>query len=438
MKLLVLAHTPPPFHGQSYMVQILLDCFHPQVRSQTSGPDSQDQVVAGAPIECIHVDMRLSTSIDDIGQRPWAKLGLTLRYAIQAVINRFRYGASTLFYIPAPALTHAIYRDWLVMLICRPFFQRTVFWWQAAGLGRWLQEQAKPWQRQLTLLLLSNPSLSVVMGTETEHDAKALRSRRIAVIPNAIPDPCPDAASEVVAAKARHRESLRRRMVQEGETASAPGIGIFRLLFISLCYREKGLFDALEAVALMNQRLCALHCPVRVQLDVAGRFYLPSEQKEFEERIRQPDLQRVVTAPGAKASDDLSSTAAVQYHGFAAGDAKSRLFRECDCLIFPTYYAAESFGLVVLEAMAHGMDIITTRWRNIPELLPAHYRGLVEPRDPQALARVIELFLHENQGPALRKHFEDHHHIRHFQRRMRQALQDLTRPAYPAPNPAPR
>jgi glycosyltransferase involved in cell wall biosynthesis len=437
MKLVVLAHTPPPFHGQSYMVQILLDCFDPRLQGPASPPVSPDSAET-APIECIHVDMRLSTSVDDIGQRPWSKIGLTVRYAMQAILHRFRYGASTLFYIPAPALPHAIYRDWLVMLICRPFFQRTVFWWQAAGLGRWLQDQAKPWQRALTLLLLSNPSLSVVMGSETEHDARALRSRRIAVIPNAIPDPCPEAAGEVVAAKARHRETLRLQAETRGEITAGSTTGLFRLLFISLCYREKGLFDALEAVALANQRLLARQCAVQVQLDVAGRFYLPSEQQEFEERIRQPDLQRAVRLPGPNACHEPQSTAAVVYHGFAGGDAKSRLFRECDCLIFPTYYAAESFGLVILEAMAHGMDIIATRWRNIPELLPPRYPGLVEPRDPPALARVIELFLHQHHGPELRQHFEDHHHIRHFQRRMEQALQDLNHPVRPGPNGQPQ
>jgi glycosyltransferase involved in cell wall biosynthesis len=426
MKLLVLAHTPPPFHGQSYMVRILLDCF----------PSPSASTVA---VQCVHVDFRLSSSVDDIGQRPWTKLRLVLRYAAEAVFKRFRYRADTLFYIPAPALPHAIYRDWLVMLLCRPFFRQTVFWWQAAGLGAWLEHQAKPWQRRLTRLLLGRPSLSVVMGTETEHDAHALGSRQVVVVPNTIPDPCPDDADQVVEAKVQHRESLVRAIENNatGSASEAP-TGLFRLLFISLCYREKGLFDAMEAVALINRQLASRNSPVRVQLDVAGRFYLPSEQSEFEERIRKPDLQRAVAPHNANLEVSQHVMPAVVYHGFAGGDAKNRLFRECDCLIFPTYYAAESFGLVILEAMAHGMDIIATRWRNIPELLPADYPGLVEPRDPPGLAATIDLFLRQQHGAQLRRHFEDHHHLRHFQQRMEKALMGLAEVSGDASNRVPR
>ena len=51
MKLLVFAHVPPPFHGQSFMVQQLLD----ELRS---GDDQS--------IEIFHVNSRLSKEVDDI------------------------------------------------------------------------------------------------------------------------------------------------------------------------------------------------------------------------------------------------------------------------------------------------------------------------------------------------------------------------------------
>jgi len=52
---------------------------------------------------------------------------------------------------------------------------------------------------------------------------------------------------------------------------------------------------------------------------------------------------------------DLADLRLVEYCGFVTGAEKSRLFREADVFCFPTYYPAESFGLVVLEAMAHGL-----------------------------------------------------------------------------------
>jgi glycosyltransferase involved in cell wall biosynthesis len=431
MKLLVLAHTPPPFHGQSYMVRILLDALAQTNQPPPTGPavsTPADRSIPQPLIQCVHVDFRLSNSIEDIGQRPWVKLGLLLKYCLQAIWIRIRGHADTLFYIPAPGLRNALYRDWLVMLCCRPFFRRRVYWWQAADLGAWLKSDARPWERRLTRLLLGRPDLSIVMGSETEQDARELCSLRTAVVPNAIPDPCPADAAELVRTKSQlravHAQQLEARVDVNPSPAPQPR---FRLLFISLCHREKGLFDAVEALALVNRHLTTTGARLRVELDVAGRFYLPTEQSEFEERIRQPDLllpaETATNTPPDAPSPELVS--AVRYHGFAGGAAKDRLFRDADCLVFPTYYAAESFGLVLLEAMAYGLDIIATRWRNIPELLPPGHPTLVNPKDPADVANAIQRLFQRYHGDRLRRHYEQFHSVEGFREKVTVALLDL-------------
>ena len=415
MKLVVLAHTPPPFHGQSYMVRILLDCF-PSVERPPA-------------VECIHVDFRLSTSVDDIGQRPWSKLRLLFRYCFQAIRARFRHGVTTLLYVPAPALRHAIYRDWIVMLCCRPFFQKRVYWWHAAGLGIWLRDHANPVERWLTNALVTRPDLSLVLGTETEIDARLLRSRQIALLPNAIPDPCPDLAPELVRQKATRRVAGRAALnpsALQQSTDSAPNANsaLFRLLFIGLCYSQKGLFDTVEAVARANERLAHRGSRARVHLDVAGRFFLQDEQRQFEERIRRPDLLLSKRASNTPIPTGPANVA-VAYHGFVSGAEKDRLFRDTDCLVFPTYYPAESFGLVILEAMAYGLDVIASRWHSIPELLPPNHPGLVEPHDPADLDAAIDLHLEQYHGERLRKHYEENFALARFQERFQGALLKL-------------
>ena len=135
----------------------------------------------------------------------------------------------------------------------------------------------------------------------------------------------------------------------------------------------KGLFDAIDAVALANQQAPA---GIRIDLTVAGSFWNDSEKKEFEQRLSSPDL--------LKANKPL-----VQYVGFANGADKKRLFMESDCFCFPTYYPAESFGLVLLEAMAYGLPIVASRWRMVPELLPPNYSFLVEPQCPKELCAAL-------------------------------------------------
>lgn len=428
MRLLVLAHTPPPFHGQSYMVRTLLEALAqppPPAPPPPAVPSDLEPKPLG--VQCSHVDFRLSDSIEDIGRRPWIKLGLVLKFCAQTVWVRFRDGADTLFYIPAPGLRNALYRDWLVMLCCRPFFRRRIYWWQAAGLGAWLTTEGRPWERKLTRLLLDQPDLSIVMGSETQMDARAFRSRQTVVVSNAIPDPCPDDAADLVRARAQRRIQLAQQLqARSPDRAPAAPPARFRLLFISLCHREKGVFDAVEAVALVNRRLANDGAPLRVELDVAGRFYLPAEQTEFEERIRQPDL-RIPSSAAAGATDSTmsASSPAIRYHGFAGGSAKDQLFRGADCLVFPTYYAAESFGLVLVEAMAYGLDIIATRWRNIPELLPADHPTLVNPRSPTELADAIHRLFHRYDGARLRQRFEQSYSAERFRESLLRALRSL-------------
>src|SRR6185436_17832121 len=120
-------------------------------------------------------------------------------------------------------------------------------------------------------------------------------------------------------------------------------------------------------------------------------------------RIRVRSFSAPDTNPWYKtAGSDLTEPEpAVLYHGFVSGAEKERLFRECDALCFPTYYEAESFGLVLLEAMAFGLPVIATRWRMIPEVLPKDY-PLIEPRSPEQIVLAIKRLLTSEEGLRLR------------------------------------
>jgi glycosyltransferase involved in cell wall biosynthesis len=173
---------------------------------------------------------------------------------------------------------------------------------------------------------------------------------------------------------------------------------------MSLCCREKGLFDAVEAVTLANRKLSEAGSSVRVQLSVAGTFWHTGERAEFDARVSKPDLElELAVAPGATGA--LERQRAVRYLGFVEGENKRRLLIESDCFCFPTYYPAESFGMVLLEAMAFGLPVIATRWHSIPELLPPGYPGLVQPRNPQELAEALLAQIQVSADLGLRARF---------------------------------
>jgi len=95
----------------------------------------------------------------------------------------------------------------------------------------------------------------------------------------------------------------------------------------------------------------------------------------------------------------------VQHAGFVAGDRKHALYAEADLFLFPTRYLGENQPVNLIEAMAFGLPIVTTRWRSLPEMLPPHYPGLVSGQNIEELAAAILLVLAEKSGEQVRQHF---------------------------------
>src|SRR6185436_12596529 len=90
MKVLVFAHTPPPFHGQSYMIKLMLD-----------GLRERERLIGSSDLQIFHVDTKLSSNLEAIGEFQLSKLVLLLKYCAQAYYCRFVHGADTLYYVPA-------------------------------------------------------------------------------------------------------------------------------------------------------------------------------------------------------------------------------------------------------------------------------------------------------------------------------------------------
>jgi glycosyltransferase involved in cell wall biosynthesis len=385
MKLLVFAHTPPPHHGQSYMVKLMLDGF---------GGDCRKQKKPGAyGIECYHVNARFSKTLENIGEFQGTKIFLILRYSLQAIWCRLRHGVTHFYYVPAPGKAVALYRDWLVMLLCRPFFKNVILHWHAAGMARWLETSTQIRFRAITYRLFKPVDLSIVLSRYNFADAEKLLSRQVRVVSNGIPDPCPDFAESVL--PRRRARFAARAKLSAGESpgppesaANASETETINVLFLANGLREKGLFATMHGVVTANRALASGHRKARMKLVFAGNFMTAEEREEFDRLVQEPEF-----------------ATAVKHVGFVSGDEKNRVLREADLFCFPTQYLGENQPVNLIEAMAFGLPIVTTRWRSLPEMLPPDYPGLVNGQDPDEIAAALLKMVGDESSMHLREIF---------------------------------
>ena len=404
MKLLVFAHTPPPHHGQSYMVQLMLAGFGGDARRKKS-PTAYG-------IECYHVNARFSRGLSDVGEFQGTKIFLIFWFCAQAVWLRFRHGVENLYYVPAPGKRVALYRDWLVMFLCRPFFKKIILHWHAAGLAKWLETETTIGSRATTYKLFRPVDLSLVLSRYNFADAQKLLSADIRVVNNGIPDPCPDFENTVEPRRLEHFAA--RKNIFAGEIPAAPLT--VNVLFLAHCTREKGIFAAAEAVLLANRALASLRLPMQLKLVTAGNFVTDDEKTEFDRLRARPGFSAVV-----------------EHLGFVSGARKEQLLREADLFLFPTQYLGENQPVNLIEAMAFGLPIVTTRWRSLPEMLPPDYPGLVSGQDPAEIADTILKVLAAKSGEQVRAHFIGRFTMEHHLADLAAAIRSVETPPENAP-----
>jgi glycosyltransferase involved in cell wall biosynthesis len=404
MKLLVFAHTPPPHHGQSYMVKLLIEGLGGDRRGRPQ-PGTDDSQYG---IECYHVNCRYSETIEDIGSFRLGKMWLVVRYSLEAIWCRFRYGIRAFYYVPAPGKRAALYRDWVVMLLCRPFFPHIIHHWHAGGLGDWLGREGTWFERWFTHRILGRPTLGIALAIPSMRDPLWFRSQVVVNVPNGIPDPCPDFERRILPRR-RARRAARLHLLAGGDcdadTCRDAGedFNICRVLFLAHCSRNKGLFDTLEGVLTANEQLRARRAGLQFHLTVAGAFVNPESEEEFRARAAR-------------------QSSAVRYAGFVRDGAKEELLAAADIFCFPTFYPAEGLPVNLIEAISFGLPVVTTRWRAIPEVLPPDYSGFVPPESPAAIAAGLIAAAAED-GTGLRQHYLAHftlaHHLQELQANLR-------------------
>jgi glycosyltransferase involved in cell wall biosynthesis len=137
----------------------------------------------------------------------------------------------------------------------------------------------------------------------------------------------------------------------------------FTVLFLGFLIPSKGIRDLLTVA----QSLAA-DKPREMRVVVAGKGPLQQEVVDF---IRANDLGHFV-----------------EFVGWAAGPEKDRLLASASLLFLPSYH--EGMPVAILEAMSHGLAILSTRIAGIPDLVREGENGyLCTPGDVERYLRIL-------------------------------------------------
>ncbi len=151
-------------------------------------------------------------------------------------------------------------------------------------------------------------------------------------------------ASRAIEPKLRVVPPAIRPVAQRARRREA---GPLRVLFVGTVFYEKGAIEAIEALRLARRT----H---EVTLDLLS--YVPPEWRT-----------RLVGEPG------------LTLHEPGGADIVQRLYRESDVLLFPSHM--DTFGYVVLEAMAHGLPVLAPRHLALTETVQDEVSGLLFPAE---------------------------------------------------------
>jgi len=200
--------------------------------------------------------------------------------------------------------------------------------------------------------VLKNAGDVIALTEDMKNEMQKFCDRDILVIPNGI---------DLEVFKDLSRETARTRL-KIGDNASV-------ILFIGRLHSVKGVRYLIKSIKIVKNN----------NRDV--RLFLVGDG---EERIYLENLVK-----------DLVLDDYVRFIGAVPNEEVPEYMVAADVFVLPSL--SEGFPVVILEAMASGLAIITTRVGGLPEIIKNKENGfLVEPKNPEEIAERILLLLEDD------------------------------------------
>lgn len=331
---------------------------------------------SGLVNEAVDMDwVNLSTSrrMDEIGKSTPVKY---LRFAAAFFKTAFklmtrRYHSA---YIAIACRGVGFLKDAPLALLCKIFRVPLIIHQHNRGMADYVD---RPIYRNLFPRVYRNARVVLLSDRLYPDISRVVDHSQVEICPNGIPDEAPQVSVDV-----------------------AKGSGsVVNLLFLGNLMVDKGVFVLLDALRILNEGGYDFRCDM-----VGGET----------EELSAAALNDEIRARGL--------TEKVAYKGKKYGKEKAEAFANADIFVFPTDY--DCFPLVILEAMQHGLAVVTTDVGGNPDIITSGEEGLiVRPNDPVGLAENLKTLIDNpgliaGFGLKARKKFSSSFSLRNFEENM--------------------
>ena len=308
--------------------------------------------------------MAYSDSIDSVGKAGPGKVLHLLSLILQTWKIAFTKRPTGLYYLPASASKTPVIRDVVYLAAVRWCFSKTVFHYHASGLPEYLQSAGL--LGRIAKRLYAKADVSVEICKTDHSPGEMFAAHQTVYVPNGLD----------VERKSRARPKNAR----------------LRVIFLGALNEGKGVLDVIKTAKLLIDRGCD------IEFQLVGAWASQSFRAEAEDLVEHEGVSEFIDFPGV-----------------LKGAAKWQAYADADVFFFPSHYQSENFPLVLIEAMAFGLPVVSTSWRGIPQLVgDSDAAILCEINAPEQYADALQEILknpdkRKQMGDVARQHYENNY-----------------------------
>lgn len=323
--------------------------------------------------EVLHLDTSDRRDVSNIGRLDFGNVQLALVHGTH-FMRLLARGRMDVVYAPLSQNTLGFLRDSLFLLPALAAGLPVVLHLHGGRYDEFVRSAPFP-VRGLARWIFSRATRIVVLGETLRGMLSGLAGDgQISVVPNGVAD-----------------TSLVSRDTSGG--------GRMRIIFVGNLIPSKGYAELLDAVQTLLDE----------GMDVAVTFAGAVVDAAIHERA----------LAGVRYGNDR-----IRFTGSVDAAVRSELLAASDVLALPSHYGNEAHPLVLLEAMAAGLPVVSTHHAAIPEIVVDGTTGLlVEPRDTGGLAAALRRLAQRPDerlamGRAARRRYEERFTLSRWTERM--------------------